>query len=602
MLLLVLAIFGSGSLFTMLLIPIAPDLLIQLIFTSVPAILFIFCVAWANFRIYGPLTGQRFFGISFDEDMYEYGVYFYVVLWVILLIAYSEIRRTWHIFYMRSLRKNFFCGGKDSDFIDQLDQPFCPFIIMTGTVNDFRYLNDKSSQGPDSSISEISFSPLHMGGEATGYARMPRYNTLAKCTALTGAGCLDAITLSMSSDIRYRFWLTLLDLCWGDYVLFLPTEKFFQARIRKWCGHRLARAMKDNRFMDWLLHRIPEIFTCVCCMALFVVGFQMAHTTDYQQCQVAFGFVSTSLILVTVMMALSFFAFSRGLRWWMFSPFLRQYHQLTRYTYEGWKPPGALYVTDGGVQDCTGVLQLLRRRCPRILLAFAGADPNDELGVVRVMLRAATDKKFASFFDPREPRRDLHHLLAEFRDDKEMMYLHIGVLYPPDVDLAEKATAGKLILFKNRLPPSWTEEDNPWRFEIQELLSEHEIRSGAVPPSCRQGDDPLFDLYPEELGGIGCCDCCHRRGWNCGPKFPNLGGLNYLTLSPQLFNCSVRLGRAVAPAAIVELFRREQKKTITPNQGRKWRSTIKSSLLAARGFKLLQARNADGAGSPLSEQ
>jgi len=239
------------------------------------------------------------------------------------------------------------------------------------------------------------------------------------------------------------------------------------------------------------------------------------------------------------------------------------------------------------------VAQLLRRRRLRILLAFAGGDPTDQLGVVRVMLKLCTDQKLASFFDPKDPRRDLHKYLDEFRDDKERMYLHIGIFYPADeaAGLAEKV--GKLVLFKNRLPPSWTEEDNPYRFSMRHLLSEAEI---LFPNKYEEGlaggeeDDPLLKMYPEELGGIGCCDCCHRRGVNFGPKFPNLNGLNYMTLTPQLFNCLCRLGRAVCTAGIYEVFRNdEEMEEHVPDDGARWTqhiSTVFSHAMSRRGSTL----------------
>merc|ERR1719296_685377 len=155
------------------------------------------------------------------------------------------------------------------------------------------------------------------------------------------------------------------------------------------------------------------------------------------------------------------------------------------------------------------------------------------------------------------------------------MYLHIGILYPADPDSREPEKWGKLVLFKNRLPPSWTEENNPWRFSMHPLVTEDEISIGKYGlGEADEGDeDPLYKLYPEELGGIGCCDCCHRRGWNCGRKFPNLTGLNYLTPSPQLFNCFIRLGRAVSPAAILEVFRQDDA-PFTTNEAVRWQTTI----------------------------
>ena len=50
--------------------------------------------------------------------------------------------------------------------------------------------------------------------------------------------------------------------------------------------------------------------------------------------------------------------------------------------------------------------QLLRRRSARILLVLAASDPDDQLSVLRETMRLASDEKLASFYDPKDPRRD----------------------------------------------------------------------------------------------------------------------------------------------------------------------------------------------------
>ena len=41
------------------------------------------------------------------------------------------------------------------------------------------------------------------------------------------------------------------------------------------------------------------------------------------------------------------------------------------------RPPTLVHITDGGLLDNTGVMQLMRRREERILLAYGGNDPKD---------------------------------------------------------------------------------------------------------------------------------------------------------------------------------------------------------------------------------
>merc|ERR1719499_1381595 len=104
---------------------------------------------------------------------------------------------------------------------------------------------------------------------------------------------------------------------------------------------------------------------------------------------------------------LSFFGFLPCFKFLLHQPSVRLLHQMMRYYHQAARPPNLVYVTDGGVQDCTGIMQLLRRRRTRILLALAADDPNDDLAVLRTSMEAAAKEKLASFFDPQEPRRDV---------------------------------------------------------------------------------------------------------------------------------------------------------------------------------------------------
>merc|ERR1712054_604691 len=96
---------------------------------------------------------------------------------------------------------------------------------------------------------------------------------------------------------------------------------------------------------------------------------------------------------------LSCFAFLPGLRHVMYASVIRQIHQLTRHKFEDYKVPALVYVTDGGVNDCTTIVQLVRRRTRRMLLVLAGHDPDCDFGVFLKMMQIIKDEKLASFFD-----------------------------------------------------------------------------------------------------------------------------------------------------------------------------------------------------------
>ena len=45
-----------------------------------------------------------------------------------------------------------------------------------------------------------------------------QYKNLSTCTALSAAGALDAVVLSMGGGVRLRFWLEVLGLSWGNNI------------------------------------------------------------------------------------------------------------------------------------------------------------------------------------------------------------------------------------------------------------------------------------------------------------------------------------------------------------------------------------------------
>jgi len=227
-------------------------------------------------------------------------------------------------------------------------------------------------------------------------------------------------------------------------------------------------------------------------------------------------------------------------------PWIRQLHQASKFIYKGRHPPPVLYVTDGGVQDCTALVQLLWRRCERILLVLAAADKDDDLAVFKAGLQVASDMNLASFFDPRDARRDIKLLLKEFKDNKSQPYLHIGINYcwvTPTEGWAEGACFGDLYVVKNRLPPEF--EHQP----IEPLLTEEEIYED-MPRRSNDMDDEWGDITTDHLGPFGCCDCCHTKTPDCGPKFPHGSFTGYLYLTPQWFNSLSRLGFNVSSKAV----------------------------------------------------
>ncbi|CAE7909719.1 yop-1, partial [Symbiodinium necroappetens] len=246
---------------TVLFAPFLPSLFISVVTITGPLLGLTMIMLMLQYRIYGPLTGQALmFGqLPFSEVKWRMFVRVCLMAGIVVVPFHNELRRLWHWYYLRTLQRNFFHGGKDLPFSKLAEQPLCPLLILTGTVTDYRRLGKQTWPrlllDRTQTIAEISFTALHTGSTATGFIRTTYFRTLAKCTALTGAGCLDALSLSMSNRLRFRFWLEILNLSWGDYI-------FFSRRGANRYVERVANVLQTEagRKFRWIAQQFPALF------------------------------------------------------------------------------------------------------------------------------------------------------------------------------------------------------------------------------------------------------------------------------------------------------------------------------------------------------
>lgn len=241
-----------------------------------------------------------------------------------------------------------------------------------------------------------------------------------------------------------------------------------------------------------------------------------------------------------------------------------------------------LYVTDGGVKDCTALVQLLRRGCRRVLLVLAAADPRDELGVLMTAMDCATAEHICSFYDPEDPRKSVDDVFWRYKQDKSMPYLHIGICYKWAEDADDPAPrVGHLFVVKNRLPPAYAGQ------QVEPLLTEEEIFGAGTNGASVNGGAACAEaeewsgLTTDMLGSLGCCDRCHHS-CNCGPKFPHGTFAGYLYLTPQWLNSLARLGCSVSESAV------EAVSSATP-LGESWETYIRNNgntLTGLRSFPM----------------
>ncbi|CAJ1435721.1 unnamed protein product, partial [Effrenium voratum] len=402
-------------------------------------------------------------------------------------------------------------------------------------------------------ISEIAFTPLHTGSEKVGFVTSPPTRSLAQCTALTGAGCLDAISLSMQDHVRVRFWLEVLNLAWGDFILFEPSRTMLMKRIAQCVPTALRRTV------IWWTHRSLTMILLFVCMALFCMGLTTYRFMKSEEdCTSGRRLIDSSVLIMTTAVSLSFFSYLRPLHGLSFTPVFRQIQQATRYVIKAWHPPNMLYVTDGGVQDCTAITQLLQRRCEVIMLVLAASDPTDDLAVLRTTMEAVQNKlKLASFYDLQDPRRNVFAMLDDYKQNSSAHSFKMGIRY--GWNEVETPSFGTLWVVKNRLPDDFLNQT------VQPHLREEEIMYNTPSPKSWNGCsgdssasednevlEELLDMQTEDLGGLGCCDCCHRWG-NCGRKFPHLTFTGYMWLTPQLCSSLARLGHALSQETVAQL-------------------------------------------------
>jgi len=525
-----------------------------------------------QWRIFGPLTSQYYLNLAdawpFDNDLYQQFRLCSLVLAFVLMVFFHSIHFVSHYYYTRSLRMSYFDEGEDVTWEELRRHPHCPFIVLTGTVTDWK------RPGEEEAMTEISISCLHTGSEKTSFVATPPWRSVAKCMALAAAA-IDVFFIGMLDRVRYRFWLEFLNLRMGDYILF---ERRRLSCV-SWCQKRMPSCRRESFF----IYEFPVVACGGTAFVFFIAASLWSQSGQEETCRSAYFMYVTSLYIVIIIFFLSFFGFVPCLEFFVHSPMVRQLHMAMKYHHVSETPPSMVYISDGGVQDCTGIIQLMLRRSPRILLALAAHDPHDELTVLRTTMELAKSLKLGSFYDPKDPRREVSVLLDEFRRNQHALVLQLGIRYgwessnPSEcaVDTPLTSPSGRLIIVKNRLPPDLEE------LQVEAPLTEEEIcrqsrsysshgseTSGSTkqPESALMSEsqpppqEELFDsrqetsdfkreaLKQRQLAGC-CCNCCHRMGCNCGPKFPHIDNANQC-LTPVLFTSLCRLGYRVSKDAV----------------------------------------------------
>jgi len=451
---------------------------------------------------------------------------------VFVLPFYGKLRQMVHLYYRRSLRRSFYHDGLDVNWSEARDVSLCPNMIVSATLVDYCRTFDPD-QAPH--FSEFFFTSKWMGGDRTGFIEAPDELKLSNAMAISGAAT-DAFLLTKMNAMWVRITLLgLFNLFMGDYIE-------FKSSIQKgrWCG------------------RIQAFCVNIIFVTFFVLLFASTESgrTDNdveelpEKRQVMFWTAWGMLLLLIVA---SFFATLKGLRWLLSSTIIRHLHMMMMHYHTSDEPPLRLFLNDGGLVECLGLISLLRRRCEFMLVTDATADFSLQLVCLRETMHLAEAERRCTFFDLSDPRRGAEPLLQEFAASRNT-HLRIGVLYDSWADASNplpprhERKTGEIFFVRMRLLEAG-------RHVGSQRITEDEVRFRRAPTPTEES--PVTRLFQEQLGGC-CCDCCHAR-CNCGlmGRFPDIATGNQF-LTPTQFVLLCRLGYELSAEAVDALGRSQE--------------------------------------------
>lgn len=189
----------------------------------------------------------------------------------------------------------------------------------------------------------------------------------------------------------------------------------------------------------------------------------------------------------------------------MRSPPILQFQMLFTHRHQSSQPPPYVYLSDGGLIECLGVMALLRRRMKLIICSDACEDAEYTLRALRDTIALAREERLCSFFDPERPGRDVALTMAELRHS-DAPFLRLGILYEPVEGDGSKSEQliGYIYYVRMRLAPGDTAATRDLLTE-RELLDPPRIPDGSgfvteLPELLQAQDDGMSLHYMETSG------------------------------------------------------------------------------------------------------
>lgn len=391
-----------------------------------PAALVYVIARIAQWRIFAPITGQSLRGLGSGLSMaFHHGTAWmrlHVVATGSALLLLPFLWRCGSIgrlYFTRRLVRAFFRDARDLPF-HSATSVYAPLVTFGCTVSDFHHPREHVHFAP------FAINALHAGSAKTGYVRTASSMLLGHALGISSAAidpAGDLLLTTKPDKVSTRFWLTALGLALGDWLPFGPSRSHRQPLLR--AAGQLSEAVVLSAILAVLLgldlfdppvdsfdadtHAKRTHLQCVCRnVAMTVVG-----------------------CVVSAYWVLSFFAGFRHLRWVQHGYVMRQIRSLLLIVQSSPAPPPYLRVSDGGLSENTGLLQLLIRRQRWIIALDASHDPQGKLLGFRTAIRTALAERICSFYDVTCPERDIEVRRSAFaRLCPALGHAHLMVPWP----------------------------------------------------------------------------------------------------------------------------------------------------------------------------
>lgn len=446
-------------------------------------------------RIFGPLTGQALLNnglLEYSPDSVSLVFHLCTLGAVITLPIYDILLKLVHYYYRHSLTAAFFHDGRDVDVVDVARCIYVPNLLLGACVNDYRKPEEQKL------LCDFTLTPLFLGCTRTGFFATDAHASLSYLMAVSAAAP-DTFMLTKFDILPIRFLLSVLSLRFGDFVRLEPdgpvavqvgsaVRRFGEThhqRLRLQDSQRTGQVAQ--RFAQQALDRAVVACPFFLCHLLLVIG---QHFDSGSHCEAYDLLLQVASLGFLLLLVLSFFAFASPLRWLMRSPIVLQFQMMTMHRHQAAKPPPYLYLSDGGLIECLGVLMLLRRRVPLIICTDACEDADVTLRALHDSMVLALEERLCSFYDMDDPRRDVQLTMSELKHSKSP-FLHLGIRYEPrllastgDIEAAD----GELFYIRMRLPPGDDALERPL-LSYEELMESPQRPEGSGFADATYGSD-----------------------------------------------------------------------------------------------------------------